>query len=147
MNFSLLLLRKILIVILLVICVSSCRSSDFKKVCLKGVCVDAEVADTDQQRSRGLMYRGGLGKNKAMLFIFDTPSIYSFWMKNMRFSLDIIWIGSDKRIAAVKTDFPPCKTEVCEAFTPSVPAQFVLEVPAGFVKKHGISIKDPVTIR
>ena len=138
---------KILFIILLAICVSSCRYSGFKKVCLKGICVDAEIADTDQERMRGLMYRDGLGDGKAMLFIFDTPAVYSFWMKNMRFSLDIIWIGPDKKIVDIKTDFPPCSGPLCESFTPVGPAQFVLEVPAGFVEKHGISVKDPVTIR
>jgi len=138
---------KIVFIFLLVISFSSCRSSEFRKVCLKGICVDSEIADTDQERTKGLMYREDLGKGKAMLFIFDTAAVYSFWMKNMRFSLDMIWIGADKRIVDIKTDVPPCSQNVCESFTPAGPAQFVLECPAGFVKKHGISVRDPVTIR
>lgn len=127
--------------------ISSCRSSDHKKVCLRDICVDSEIADTDEERTRGLMYRDGLKEGKAMLFVFDRPSVYSFWMKNMRFSLDIIWIGADLKIVDIKANVLPCVGDVCENLVPARSAGFVLEVPAGFTGKYGIKVGDPVTIK
>ena len=127
-----------------------------KKVCLKDVCVQAEIAGTDAQRQKGLMFREGLPENEGMLFVFEKEARYSFWMKNMRFPLDIIWIDKDKRIADIKTNVPACKEiyesfaggnreKSCESFTPYGNALYVLEVNAGFTQKHGIKIGEKVS--
>lgn len=77
-----------------------------------------------------------------MLFIFDHESNWSFWMQGMKFRLDIIWFDSNKRAVFTEQNLPPCSTEGCPVFTPSTTAMYVLEVNAGFVIAHGISLGD-----
>jgi len=74
-----------------------------------------------------------------MLFIFEKESLHSFWMKNMRFPLDIIWIDKDKKIVDIYKFALPCK-DICKTITPSLKAKFVLEVNAGFVEKNNLKI-------
>ena len=90
------------------------------------------------------MFRGGLADNRGMLFLFPQENFYPFWMKNMRFPLDIIWIDKDKRIVDIKTDVPTCN-QTCESLTPGDKALYVLEVNAGFAKKNEIKIGDRVS--
>lgn len=113
------------------------------EVCFQNVCVKAEIADTDESRQRGLMFRESLAGDKGMLFIFQREAIYSFWMKNMRIPLDMIWIGSDKKVVDIKQDVPPCR-DTCESLIPLSPAMYVLEVQAGFTQKYNIKTGDPV---
>ena len=71
-----------------------------------------------------------------MLFIFPTPAPRAFWMKDMRFALDIIWIGSDLRVVDITENALP--ESYPATFSPRAPAQFVLEVPAGLVPRYRI---------
>ncbi|MCX7927973.1 MAG: DUF192 domain-containing protein, partial [Candidatus Omnitrophica bacterium] len=68
------------------------------------------------------------------------------WMKNMRFPLDFIWIDSEKKIVEITQNVPICTVDNCPVYSASVPIRYVLEVPAGFVKRYGISEGDTVTI-
>ncbi|HAH19405.1 MAG: hypothetical protein A2Y00_09785 [Omnitrophica WOR_2 bacterium GWF2_43_52] len=128
----------------LIFCTVLCAQEPITRVCLNDVCVEAEIADIDALRQRGLMYREGLPESKGMLFVFEKEARYSFWMKNMRFPLDIIWIDKDKRIVDIKTDVPTCN-QTCESLTPGDKALYVLEVNAGFAKKNEIKIGDRVS--
>ena len=112
-----------------------------KKVCIKDVCIRAELATTDKARRRGLMFRKSMAEDKGMLFIFEQEFLAGFWMKNVRFPLDIIWIDSQKKIVDIYEYALPCK-DVCKTISPKANALFVLEVNAGFVKKQGIKIGD-----
>ena len=103
----------------------------------------AELAQGAEETQRGLMFRKNLDQDKAMLFIYSETSRHAFWMKNMRFPLDIIWIGADRRINHIYKNAPPCK-DICNDLIPPSPAQFVLEVNAGFTEKHQIQIGDRV---
>ena len=80
----------------------SCKSAPYKKICLSNICVKAEIADTQAERQKGLMFREHLDKESALLFVFKEGGFYGFWMKNMRFPLDIIWVSDDKRIVDIK---------------------------------------------
>ncbi len=80
-----------------------------------------------------------------MLFPFEQPSIdISFWMKNMNFSIDIICIDKDQRIIDITHDLSP--DSYPRIYQPVKPAQIILEVVAGFTKKHNIQIGDPITL-
>ena len=114
-----------------------------KKVWIKNICLQAEVVDSDLSRQAGLMFRKELGKDQAMLFVFPQEARYSFWMKNMRFPLDIIWIDQDKIIVDIKNNIPPCQQD-CKSFAPQSPAKYVLEVNSGWVQKNRIQINDKV---
>ena len=116
-------------------------NKQLKKVYVRGVCVRVKLATTNKARRIGLMLHKSMPQNQGMLFIFEKEGIHSFWMKNMHFPLDIIWFNSDKIIVDIYEYAIPCK-DVCKNIVPQVKALFVLEVNAGFVKKHGIKVGD-----
>jgi uncharacterized membrane protein (UPF0127 family) len=109
--------------------------------------IPVEIADTSEERRRGLSGRPSLPESSGMLFVFEEPGIYRFWMFNMRFPLDFIWIGSDQRVIGVTENAPPLYDASNPVWYASpAPAQYVLEVNAGFVRKHNIQIGDYVTL-
>jgi uncharacterized membrane protein (UPF0127 family) len=113
----------------------------FKKVCAKNFCIQAELAATDKAREKGLMFRKSMPEDQGILFIFEKEALYNFWMKNTRFPLDIIWIDGNKKIVDIYEYALPCK-DVCKTIAPRTKALFVLEVNAGFTKKYGMKIGD-----
>lgn len=122
---------------------ASCSFQSKKSVCLKDICVKVNVADTEKARTKGLMFREKLGEKEGMLFIFPEEDIYSFWMKNTKIALDMLWIDKNKRIADIKTHVQPC-LERCPDLVPRRKAQYVLEVNSGFVHRNKIKIGDKV---
>ena len=108
--------------------------------------VYAEAANTPEERETGLMNRTSLNENAGMLFVFPTEQKQSFWMKNMRISLDIVFITTDKHVLDVYQSVPPCTTDSCVSYMPNAPIRYVLEVNAGFSQQHGIASGDTVSI-
>lgn len=95
-------------------------------------CFDVELAVTPEQRTNGLMGRNGLDKSAGMLFVFEEEGNHSFWMKNMKFAIDIIWINADNEIVYISSYTQPCELlRPCPSITPPVAAKYVLEVNAG----------------
>lgn len=133
-------MKKVLIILIPAVIFSlSCANRPYKKVCIKDVCIKAEIADTESERQTGFMFRENLDKESALLFVFKQEGFYSFWMKNMRFPLDIIWISNDKRIVDIKKNVAPCGS-ACESLVSLARALYVLEVNSGFVSEHNIKI-------
>ncbi|MBC8259680.1 MAG: DUF192 domain-containing protein [SAR324 cluster bacterium] len=93
--------------------------------------ISVEVADTVEKRSLGLGKRQGLKKGWGMLFIFENKKLQSFWMKDMQFPLDIIWLDDYKIIHILQNVQPVAPGEKPPILKPSVPANFVLELNAG----------------
>lgn len=85
------------------------------------------------------MFRERLPESQGMLFIFEEEALHAFWMKNMKFPIDIIWINREKKIADIQRSVQPC-TEKCDNLIPQAPSQYAFEVPAGFVEKQQIKI-------
>ncbi len=108
-----------------------------RKVCFKDYCLEAEVVNSRPQIQQGLMFRESIADNQGMLFVFEKEGSYSFWMKNMNFALDIIWIDANKRIVDMKEDAQPCK-ESCQSLASVAGAKYVLEVNSGFVKRNKV---------
>lgn len=106
-----------------------------------GYTFTAAVADTDVERAQGLSYRPF---PQSMLFVFDVPTQPSFWMKDMNFALDLIWLTEGKVVGIVENVEPeyPAKT----FYTPAVPIDMALEVPSGTVKKAGLHVGDALDI-
>jgi len=100
-----------------------------------------EVADTPAKRELGLQYRKELAADRGMIFLFPAPSVLSFWMKNTPLPLDMIFIGSDRKIAGIVEQTIPFSLD-----SRSVPAasQFVLEINGGLSKRLGIRAGDSV---
>jgi len=111
------------------------------QVYINDVAIQAEVADSDMLRQQGLMLKDKIEGAEGMLFIFPIEARHAFWMKNMKFPLDIIWANKDKIVIDIKTDVQPCRGD-CETLVPAHFTQYVLEVKAGFVKEHDIKIGD-----
>lgn len=100
----------------------------------------AETADTIWKKIKGLSGRDGLSENAGMLFPYNKPGFYAFWMRGMKFPIDIIWIGVDKKVVDITKNIPP--ESFPKTFASKKPAQYVLELPAGFTDKNGIRIGD-----
>ncbi len=101
----------------------------------KSVRVRAELAVREQERSTGLMFRGQVDEGTGMLFVFPTQEPLVFWMKNTLVPLDMIFVRSDKTVAGVVHNAAPQTTNGRRV---DEPTQYVLEVPGGYCKKHGI---------
>lgn len=96
-----------------------------------------EVANTPALREKGLSGHAPLGAGEGMLFVFGQDVTDGFWMKDMLFPIDIIWIDAEGRVVTVVPDATP--ESYPEVFYPTKPARYVLEVPAGFAQMHGIA--------
>lgn len=106
-----------------------------------------DVAQTPQERAQGLMYVEHMEYNRGMIFVFNREGNYSFWMKNTKIPLDIIWISEDLEIVHIEKDVPTCTELICPKYSSPVPAKFVLEVNAGWAKSAQIEPGMPVYLR
>lgn len=103
--------------------------------------VFAEVMFRREDMRRGMMFRGSLAEDRALLFIHPKPNRYPYWMFNVRVPLDIIWLDREHHIVEISERTPPCLSEdpvKCPMYGGKADAQFVLELAAGMVAKHGI---------
>lgn len=103
--------------------------------------IDIEVADNNQLRARGLMYRRLLPENAGMLFIQDMEEMQSFWMKNTYIPLDIIFVNREKEIVTIHANTTPLKEW---NYASTEPALYVVEVNAGFSNRHNIGVGDRI---
>jgi uncharacterized protein len=117
------------------------------RVCFASNCFAVKLAQTQAQREQGLMFWQELDKDKGMLFVFDTESIYPFWMKNTLIPLDIIWINKGNKIVFIKENAEPCEQNDCPQINPGVSALYVLELNARTAKKAGVSVGDSVDMQ
>lgn len=101
-------------------------------------------ADTPEERERGLSGRDTLREGEGMLFVFPEDGRYAFWMKDMRFSIDILWLSSDGEIVHIIERMSPDSYPE-HAVSPR-PARYVVELPAGYVEAHGIILGDIVRL-
>ncbi len=108
-----------------------------------------ELATTPQDHARGLMHRDRLGEGRGMLFVFPESAPRAFWMKHVRFPLDLIYIGADRRIGRIVHRAPPCPGAAapCPLY-PSPPggARWVLEVEGGTAERLGIQVGDRLVL-
>ncbi|PIN82423.1 MAG: hypothetical protein COW26_02425 [Nitrosopumilales archaeon CG15_BIG_FIL_POST_REV_8_21_14_020_33_23] len=124
---------------------SKLESVQFPKGTIKidDIALQVQVADTEPRRVRGLMFQDQLPYDQGMIFVFDEVGVYSIWMLNMQFSLDMIWFDQNGNIIHIEKDIPPCKTALetmtCQSFTPDGQALYILEVTSGFVDKFHIT--------
>jgi uncharacterized membrane protein (UPF0127 family) len=106
--------------------------------------VALEVAATPAAVERGLMWRTDLADGHGMLFVFPDEQEHSFWMKNTLIPLDMIFIAQDGRVAGVHAEAKPLSTAPISVGRPS---RWVLEVPGGWAKRHGVASGDRVELQ
>lgn len=107
-----------------------------------------QIADNPQLRAKGLGGRDSLEEEEGMLFIFEAPDFYRFWMKDMKIPLDFIWIRGDE-IIDITENVPPPKnvSDYLPVYQPKQVVDKVLEVNAGWVKRHEVKIRDKIQVK
>jgi uncharacterized membrane protein (UPF0127 family) len=103
----------------------------------QGVHIQVRVADTDETKELGLSYFKLLPEKQGMLFVFPQLGIYSFWMKDMNFPLDIIWLDENLKIVDRLINVDP--STYPETYTPSASAAYVLEISANTADQYGFT--------
>jgi hypothetical protein len=122
-------------------------SAGISKVCFGDNCFSVEIAETKNDRTKGLMHRQSLPENSGMLFIFGREGIYPFWMKTTLIPLDMIWLDGKGRVVFIKQNAEPCTTEDCGNIIPDKKAKYVLEISGGLTEKLGIKTGNTATFR
>ena len=102
------------------------------------------IADSEAEREKGLSGRTGLAPDEGMLFIFERDGQYAFWMKDMKFAIDILWLDKGGKIVHIEPSLSP--DTYPNSYEPKVDARYVLEVSAGFSKAHNIQVGELVNI-
>lgn len=110
----------------------------------RNVSVAAEIADTAEKRAQGLSVRESLPTGSGMWFVFSEEGRHGFWMKDMHFAIDIIWLN--ERLQIVDTWRNASPDSYPKIVVPKVPAKYVLEVPAGFVARHDLAEGDTAEV-
>ena len=140
-------IKNILLVLLVFIFLSGCRSNrslpKTGQVIIGDQIIRVEISRNSEVWKRGLSGRHNLEPNQGMLFVFSKPGFYQFWMRGMKFPLDIIWIQNGQIVGFVENASPSENGEFF-VFQPPIPVQYVLEVVAGSVKSYSWKIGDEV---
>ena len=100
-----------------------------------------EIAETDEQKAQGLMNRESLPENAGMWFVFSQPVQEDFWMKDTLIALDIVFVDEDMKVIHIKENAPAKSVEIISS---PAPYKYVLEINAGKIAEHGITVGDIV---
>ena len=106
-----------------------------------------EVVNTEVSRSEGLSGREQMADHEGMWFVFDQEGIYPFWMKDMKFSIDIVWVDDDYRVTDIYRNAPLPVGDSLPVYSNSQPARYVLEVNAGLADVNQLKIGDKLIWR
>ncbi len=126
-------------------CCTACMAQG-PHVKLKGKTYSVEVADDPREQQLGLMFRESMPEDHGMLFVFAGETRRSFWMKNTRIPLDIIYFDADLKLVSV-ANAKPCKTPQCPSYPSDGPAMYVLELNAGQAEALDLQPGDELEIR
>lgn len=113
-------------------------------VVLDGNIIHVAITDTPESRAQGLGGLSGLLSDEGMLFVFPRDGKYAFWMKEMQFSIDILWLSSDGRIIYIVPNLSP--DSYPKSYVSNTPTRYVLELPAGYVAEHDVKVGDIVQL-
>lgn len=141
-TFAVLLLALIVVFGFMIFGVSRDESS---YVVIAGDKYTVDLAVTGAEKARGLGGKTSLEANTGMLFVYSEPSSECYWMKDMQFSIDIIWLDSDGTVLDVEKSVSP--DTYPKDFCPSTAADYVLEVSAGTAEKTRISPGNQIYIK
>jgi uncharacterized protein len=116
-------------------------------VVIDGKRFSVDIAATEDQREKGLSIFDKLPSKKGMIFTFDSPGAYSFWMKGMKFPIDIIYINNNKIVDIFpEVPYPQNTTDSPVTVKPTEKANYVLEINAGLSRKYNFKKGDVVDI-
>lgn len=139
-------IRHAFLQVLLILPLAACASDANHWVELGGKRYTVEIADTDGERARGLMFRDGMPAERGMLFIHDAEEPQAYWMKNTRIPLDILYFDSERRLVSQQRDVPACTLgDGCPPYPSNAPALYVLELNAG--QAEALGLKDGAELK
>lgn len=135
-------------VLLCILMIASCAACAAKSpsVELGGRTFSVEIADTQEEQALGLMFRDSMPADEGMLFIFPNEAPRSFWMKNTRIPLDIMYFDAELKMVSISADTPPCRISRCPNYPSTGPAMYVLELNAGKSSELGVGPGDRLVI-
>jgi uncharacterized protein len=126
----------------LVLLLTACSSADHRLVLHTATgtyTFNVEIADTEAERAKGLMFRSSLAADAGMLFDYHQEQETAFWMQNTLIPLDMIFIGADGIVKNIHVNAKPLDTT---SIPSGVPVRFVLEIPGGRSKEIGLAVGD-----
>ena len=108
---------------------------------INGFKLIADLAVTQDQQIKGLAIRNDINESEGMLFVFQHPSRQSFWMKDMKFPIDIIWLNANRSVVYIVSNLKPCPVRgYCPGYLPDRNSLYVLETSAGFSQRHNVRV-------
>lgn len=113
-----------------------------KQMILSNKRLNAMIADTPRKMTVGLMFRKPMKHNECMLFIFPDDGSHPIWMKNMRFSIDILWLDDKMRVVSIIESAKPLSGFDLTSYKSKKPSKYVVELNSGFVRENRIRIGD-----
>ena len=105
----------------------------------KNVTLLVKIADTDETRTKGLMFVESLDNYKGMLFVFDDEAKRTFWTKNTLIPLDMIFVAANGTVVGVVEDAKPCNENPCQTYSVNAASRYVVEANAGFARENKIA--------
>ncbi|MDG4553100.1 MAG: DUF192 domain-containing protein [Candidatus Competibacter sp.] len=115
---------------------------DPRRVTVGSAAFQVEIAQTPQERERGLMYRRELPRDRGMLFV-QSPGPAVFWMKNTYIPLDLLYFDVNGWLSQIEADVPPCATPTCPLYpSDTSEVRYILEINAGEAARRGIRVGD-----
>lgn len=132
-------MRIVLLAVFAASSLGACASAGAPWVELAGSRYSVEIADDDEERARGLMYRDAMAEDHGMLFVHEAQQPLAYWMKNTRIPLDILYFDDARRLVSQRRGVPPCSLgDACPSYPSSAPARYVLELNAGQAERLGL---------
>ena len=123
------------------------QKKESTQVTSKDLTIQVKIADEPKEHQTGLADFSSLPLGEGMLFVFDKSASYVFWMKNVEFAIDIIWIDENKKIVDIASNVPPEPDKGEKELTrykPKSDAKYVLEINAGLSSLHNLQVGDQV---
>jgi len=145
-------MKNILFIFLLIFLIGCAKGLDknFNEIYInnseKLIKINAEIADDNEERIKGLTFRERLNDDEGVLFVFENEEYQTFWMKNTLIPLDMIFIDEELKIVDIKNAIP-CTNDPCQLYKSEAPAKYVLEVNGNFTKKNNIMPGNKVKIQ
>jgi len=125
---------------------TACAGTRGPWVELAGHRYSVEIADNDEERARGLMFRDSMDASHGMLFIHESEEPQAYWMKNTHIPLDILYFDDKHKLVTQQRDVPPCSLgDRCPPYASNAPARYVLELNAGEAAR--INLQDGAELR
>ncbi len=141
-------MKKYIFLFFSLLVLTSCTSHTTQELTIQtskeNIIISIELADSEQEREKGLMFRKSLEEKSGMLFVFDQEQVASFWMKNTLIPLDILFINNQKKIVAIERNVPPCQKDSCPLYSASEKVKYLLELNSGFADMYNVQVGDSI---